>query len=41
MKIVYPNLDILNIMCDGWDNTEEQCVCISIVVPSKKNVWVK
>ena len=35
MKILYPNLNILDIRCDGRDNTKEQCRCISIVVSSK------
>ena len=28
-------------MRKGKDSTKEQCDCISIVVPSKKNDWVK
>ena len=40
MKIFYPNLSILNIRCEGKDNTKEQCDCISIVLPSKRNGWV-
>ena len=39
MKILYPNLNILDLMCDGRDNTEEQCSCVSIVVPSKSE-WL-
>ena len=35
MRILYRNLNILDIMCDGRDNTKERCSCISIVVPSK------
>ena len=35
MKILYPNLNILDVRCDGRGNTKEQCSCISIVVPSK------
>ena len=34
MKILYPNLNILDIRCDGRDK-KEQCSCISTVVPSK------
>ena len=41
MKSLYPDLNILNIRCNGKDNTKEQCGCISIVVPSEKNGWVK
>ena len=41
MKILYPTFKIRNIRCDGKDKTKEQCVCISIVVPSKKNGLVK
>ena len=41
MKILYPNLNVLNITCDGKDNTKEQCGCMSIVVLSKKDGWVK
>ena len=35
------NLNILDIMCDGSDNIKEQCSCISIVVPSKKEWFGK
>ena len=35
MEIIYLNLNILDIKCDGRDNTEDQCSCISFVVPSK------
>ena len=35
MKILCPNLDMIDISCDDWDNTEEQCSFTSIVVPSK------
>ena len=35
MKILYLNLNILDVKCDGRDNTEDQCSCISFVVPSK------
>ena len=41
MKIIYPNLNIFNIRCDGKDNTKDQCDNIFIVVPSKKNGLVK
>ena len=33
--------NIIDIRCDGKDNTKEQCSCISIVVFSKKNGWIK
>ena len=35
MKILYPNLNILNTRCDDRDNKKEECCCISIVVSSK------
>ena len=38
MKIIYPILNILNIRCDGRDKTNS---CISTVVASKRNDWVK
>ena len=41
MKILYPNLNKLDIRCDGRDNIKEQRSCIFIVVPSKKERWVK
>ena len=41
MKIIYPILNILNIRCDGRDKTKELYSCISIVVASKRNDWVK
>ena len=41
MKILYSNLNILNTRRESQENTKEQCVCISIVVPLKKNGWVK
>ena len=28
-------------MCDGRDNTKEQCSCISIMVPSKTEWFIK
>ena len=37
MKILYSNLNILNIRCDGKDNTKQQRRCVSTVVLSKKN----
>ena len=39
MKTLYPNLNILNIRCDGRSNTKEQCSCILVVLPSKRNGW--
>ena len=41
MIIVYPNLNILNIRCDGKNNTVDKCSCIYFVVSSQKNGWVK
>ena len=41
MKTLYPNLNILDIRCDGRDNTKERCSCISIVVPSKREWFIK
>ena len=41
MKILYPNLNILNARYDGRNNTDEQCGCISIVVSSEQNDWVR
>ena len=35
MKLLHPNLNILDIRWDGRDNTKEQCRCISFVVSSK------
>ena len=35
MKVLYLNLNFIDIRCDGRDNTKEQCSCISIVIPSK------
>ena len=35
MKILYPNLHILDIRYNGRDDTKEHCSCIAIVVPSK------
>ena len=35
MKILYPNLNVLDISFDGRDNTREQCSFIFIMVPSK------
>ena len=35
MKTLYANLIVLDISCDGKDNTKDKCSCISIVVPSK------
>ena len=41
MKILYPNLDTLNVRCKGKNNSKEQCRCISVVVSSKKKSGVK
>ena len=41
MKILYPNLKILNTWCNGKDNKKEQRGCLSIAVSSKKNGRVK
>ena len=41
MIIVYPNLNILNIRCDGKNNTIDKCSCIYFVVSSQKDGWVK
>ena len=35
MRILYRNLNILDIRCNARNNTKEQCSCISIVVPTK------
>ena len=35
MKILYSNLNIVDISCYSKDNTKDQCSCISIVVASK------
>ena len=35
MKILYPNLNIPDIRCDGRDNAKEQCRYISFVVSSE------
>ena len=35
MKIFHLNLNLLDIRCDGMDNTKEQCSYISIAVPSQ------
>ena len=35
MKIIDPNPNILDVRCDGRDNTKEQCRFIFIVIPSK------
>ena len=32
MKVLYPKLNILDIRCDGRNNTEGLCSCFSIVV---------
>ena len=41
-EITQKSTYILDIRCDGRDdNTKEQCSCISSVVPSKQNAWVK
>ena len=40
MKILYLNLNILDIRYDGRDN-KEQCSCILIVVPSKTEWLIK
>ena len=40
MKVLYPNLNILDIRCDGGDDTKEQCNCISIVVLPKSE-WLE
>ena len=39
MKILYPNLNILDITWDGRDNTKEQCSYISIVIPFKNKMF--
>ena len=41
MKILHPNLNILDIKYDDRDNAKEQCRCISIVVPSKTEWLIK
>ena len=41
MKILYPNLTILNLRCDSRDNIKEQCSCISIVVHLKTGWFEK
>ena len=41
MKVLYVNLNVLHIRCDGRNNIKEKCSCISVVVPSKKNGWAK
>ena len=41
MKILYPNLNILNLRCDSRDNMKEQCSCISIVVDLKTGWFEK
>ena len=41
MKILLMNLNLLDISCDGRDNTKEQCSCISLVIPLKQNGCVK
>ena len=38
MKVLHPSLNILNIKCDGTDNTKQQCSFISTAFPSKKKV---
>ena len=35
MGILYPNLNILDIRCDGRDNIKDQSCCILIEIPSK------
>ena len=35
MKLLFPNLNKLDIRCDGRDNAKKQCSSISIVVLSK------
>ena len=35
MKILYPNLNIIDIMCDDRDNTKEQCSYVSITIHLK------
>ena len=35
------SFNVLDIRCDGRNNTKEQCSSISTVIPLKKNVWVK
>ena len=39
MKILYSNLNVLDIKCDDRDNTKEQSNCISITVPSETD-WL-
>ena len=41
MKILYPNINVLDITSNCRDNAKEQCICISIVIPIKRNGWVK
>ena len=41
MKILCQNLNFFNITCDDKHNKRKHCDCISLVVPSKKNGWVK
>ena len=41
MKILCPNLDMIDISCDGWDNTEEQCTSHPLWSLQKQNSWVK
>ena len=35
------SLNVLDIRCDGRNNTKEHCGSISTVIPLKRNVWVK
>ena len=37
MKILYPNINVLDIRSNCRDNAKEQCICISIVIPIKRN----
>ena len=40
MKIIYPNLNIFDIRCDGRYKTKEQCSCISISMVNSKAEWL-
>ena len=40
-KILYPNINVLDVRSNCRDNAKEQCIYISIVIPIKRNVWVK
>ena len=41
MKILYTNINILDIRCDDRDTTKEQCCCVSTVVPSNTEWLIK